>query len=207
MTKEKLAERIKQLIGVTQQLLFYSLKLKELHDKHVPTNPIKSDQYKKSEIPMMLRFLHCTLYFDALLNLNTLLSPFQKDPTKKQQSIFELIDTEIDINRKNDLFKKANELRKKLKDKNLDKFRHKLVGHKDIENAIDTEIMYLNFIKAEYIEHSIKIVNEINDFVTNNYGVIINNLFAGLYDKSFEKMIELFENELRNQFLVKKSIV
>ncbi len=197
MIEEKLAYRIKQLINITETLLLYAQKLKELHDKHLPNKNIGINEYKPGIIPLMLRFLHCTLFYDALLNLNTLLQPFQRDLNKKEQSIFELIELGIDSSRKNESLETANELRKKLEDKNFHNWRHKLVGHKDIESAGDTEIMYLNFIKDEYIAYSIELLNEINAFVTNNYDVIRDNTFAGLYSKSFARMIELFENDIK----------
>jgi len=193
---EKLADKIKQLINITESLLLYAKQLKELNNKYLPTNIICKSKYSSENIPLMLIFLHCTFYYDALLNLNTLLQPLQKDINKKEQSIFELIEMESDTERKNNLLETANELKKKLKDKNLDKWRNKLVGHKDIQSAGDTEMMYSNFIKDTNFDYSIKLLNGIKDFVTQNYDVICNNPFAGLYDESFTRMIELFENEL-----------
>ena len=196
MTKEKLADRINQLINVSQQLLLYSVKLKELHDKYIPTNPIKSNQYKTSEIPIFLRFLHCTFYFDVLLNLNTLLNPVQNDPNKKEQSIFELIKLEIEPAIKDELLMSAINFRNKLKEKYLHKWRHKIGGHKGIENAGDPEIMYLNFIKEDIFKCSQDLLDEIDSFIKNKYAVPQNNSFASLYNKGFNKMLTLLEKEL-----------
>jgi hypothetical protein len=205
MTIEILADRIKQLVNLTQELLLYSIKLREMHDKYLPTSPAKSNKYKTSEIPTIIRFLHCSFYYDALLNINTLLNPVQSDFNKKEQSIFELIDLEEDRIIKVELLKEANEFVKKLADKNLNKWRHKLAGHKDIENAGDTEIMYLNFIKKDIIQHSIALIDDINLFIINKYDVHYNNTFASLYSKSFDKMIELFEKDLKKQNKLKCS--
>lgn len=199
MTKEILADRIKQLINVTQELLLYAIKLRELHDKYISTSHIKSNQYKTSEIAMMIRFLHCSFYYDALLNLNTLLKPVQNDYNKKEQSIFELIDLETDHSVKDELLKKSNFFKKILEDKNLHKWRHKFVGHKDIENAGDTEVMYLNFIKEDILQYSIALINDINSFIIKEYDVQYNNSFASLYSKSFNRMVYLFEKELMKQ--------
>jgi len=212
MTKEKLADRIEQLINITQTLLVYSKKLRKLHDEYLPKTVIEKQKYTTSEIVMVLRFLHCSFYYDALLNLNTVLSPLQKDTNKKEQSIFELIDLETDQKAKKELLSQANEFRKQLKEKNLDKWRHKLVGHKDIENAGDPEIMYLNFIKSDIIKFSEDLINQIDMFIKNyyekfinkNYDVVYNNTFSQMYCKSFEKMLELFEKELRKQMIIIK---
>lgn len=197
MTIEILSDRIKQLVNLTQELLLYAKKLSEMHDKYLPTSPAKSNKYKTSEIPMIIRFLHCSFYYDALLNINTLLKPVQKDFNKKEQSIFELIALEEDPTIKFELLKEANEFVKKLEEKNLNKWRHKLAAHKDIENAGDTEIMYLNFIKKDIVQYSIALITAINLFIINKYDVHYNNTFASLYSKGFDKMIELFENDLK----------
>ena len=199
MTEEILADRIKQLINVTQELLLYAIKLRALHDKYISTSHININQYKTSEIAMMIRFLHCSFYYDALLNLNTLLKPVQNDYNKKEQSIFELIDLETDHSVKDELLKKLNVFKKKLEDKNLHKWRHKFVGHKDIENAGDTEVMYLNFIKEDILQYSIALINDINSFIIKEYDVQYNNSFASLYSKSFNRMFYLFEKELMKQ--------
>jgi len=206
MTKEKLADRIKQLINITQTLLVSSKKLRKLHDKYRPKTGIviEKQKYTTSEIVMVLRFLHCSFYYDALLNLNTVLSPLQKDTNKKEQSIFELIDLEIDQTNKNDLWSKANEFKKQFEENNLHKWRNKFVGHKDIENAGDTEVMYLNFIKSDIIKSSEDLINQIDKFIIKNYDVVYNNTFSQMYCKSFEKMLELFEKELRKQMIIIK---
>jgi len=197
MTKEKLADRIKQLINITQTLLVYSNKFRELHDKYLPGSAMERQKYITSEISMAIRFLHCSFFYDALLNLNTILSPLQKNPDKKEQSIFELIDLEADSANKEDLLSKANEFRKKLEENNLHKWRNKFVAHKDIENAGDTEVMYLNFIKSDIIEFSENLINQIDKFIVCNYNVAYNNTFSQMYSKSFEKMLELFEHGLK----------
>lgn len=197
MTKEKLADRIKQLINITQTLLVYSSKFRELHDIYIPVTEMERLIYKTSEISMALRFLHCSFFYDALLNLNTILAPLQKDPDKKEQSIFELIDLELDQKAKDELLSKANEFRKQFEENNLHKWRHKLVGHKDIENAGDTEGMYLNFIKSDIIEFCKNLINQIDKFIVKSYDVAYNNNFTQMYSKSFEKMLELFEKELK----------
>jgi len=204
MTKEKLADRIEQLINITQTLLVYSKKLRKLHDEYLPKTVIEKQKYTTSEIVMVLRFLHCSFYYDALLNLNTVLSPLQKDTNKKEQSIFELIDLEIDQTNKNDLWSKANEFKKQFEENNLHKWRNKFVGHKDIENAGDTEVMYLNFIKSDIIKFSEDLINQIDMFINKNYDVVYNNTFSQMYCKSFEKMLELFEKELRKQMIIIK---
>jgi hypothetical protein len=197
MTKEKLADRIKQLVNITQTLLFYSDKFRELYDKYLPATAMERQRYDTSEISMAIRFLHCSLFYDVLLNLNTMLSPIQKDPDKKEQSLFELIDLETNQLKKENLLSKANEFRKQLEENNLHKWRNKLVGHKDIENAGDTVVMYLNFIKIDIIKFSEDLINQIDDFINNNYDVAYNNTFSQMYSRSFEKMIDLFEQELK----------
>lgn len=126
-----------------------------------------------------------------------MLSPIQKDPDKKEQSLFELIDLETNQLKKENLLSKANEFRKQLEENNLHKWRNKLVGHKDIENAGDTVVMYLNFIKIDIIKFSEDLINQIDDFINNNYDVAYNNTFSQMYSLSFEKMIDLFEQELK----------
>jgi hypothetical protein len=195
--KAILADRIKQLINVTKELLLKAQGLQSSHDRYLPASLKESSFYKNSEIALLARFLHTTFYYDALLNLNTILNRIQKKQDKKEQSIFELIEYETDQGRKNKLSTKATELIIKLEAKNLHKWRNKLVGHKDIGVAGDTEIMYLNFIKEEYLDYTISLINDLDSFMIQYYDVAANNTFAEMYSKSFEKMSELFEKELR----------
>lgn len=196
MTKEILADRINQLINVSKQLLFWSVKLKELHDKNIPTDPMKSNEYKTSEISMLLRFLHCTFYDDVISNLNTLTNKVQTDPNKKELSIYELIEFETNQNIKDEILTSAKNYRAKLEEINLHKWRNKLSDHKDIEKSGDPEIMYLNFIKEDILTFSIDLLNEIDSFVKNKYDVPYNNSFDSLYDNGFNKMLMLFKKEL-----------
>lgn len=196
LNKEILLNRITQLIDITKGFLYYSKELKNLHDKFLPEDIYEKDRYRKSEIPLMLRMLHNSFFFDALLNLNSILSKVQKDVNKKEQSIFELIELESDANQKNRLLQAAEKFSASLKEKNLDKWRHKLVGHKDINQAGDTDIMYLNFIIDDIHNHTAKLLDDIYIFINNNYDVISNTSFSSLYSNSFERMIELFKKDL-----------
>lgn len=200
MTKVKLADRIKQLNDISHTLLKYAEKIRDLHDNYLPKTEIEKQYYKTSEIPMSLRFLQCTFFFDALLNLSTILSPLQKDLNKKEQSLFELVELESNQNIKDNLLLYVNKIRKQFENKNLHKWRNKYVAHKDIKNAGDTEIMYLNFIKKDIINESIIISKEIHQFLMSNYTFLnTSNTFMSLNSKSVDKMLELFENELRDK--------
>lgn len=199
MSKEKLAERINQLINISKSLINNSNMLKKLHDKYLPQSVLDRQKYKTSEISLLIRFLHCTFYYDVLLNLNTLLNPLQSNPDKKEQSIFELVELDTDKNRKKSLLVTANSFRKKLEEKNLHRWRNKFVGHKDIDDAGDTEAMYLNFIKSEFINCTNELLENIDKFIIDNYDVCYNNTFEGLYSKSFERLFAWFEDELKRK--------
>lgn len=198
MTKEKLADRIKQLINISYTLISFLKRLQKLHDKYLPNTALDRHEYKISEIPMLIRFLNCTFYYQMILNLNTILSPLQKNVNKKEQSIFELIDLETDVNKKAELLESANRFRDLLESKELHLLRHKLIAHKDLESAGDTEIMYLNFIKDEFIDFSEKLLQEIDKFLSDNFDVTYSNTFEQMYSKSFNKMLEILENEIKN---------
>lgn len=204
MGKEKLADRIKQLVDISSTLIMYSQKFKELHNRYLPKTLLDQQKYKTSEISLILRFLNSSFCYDALLNINSILSQFQRDPEKKEQSIFELIELEDDPKKKSKLLNVANSFREKLEKKNLHKWRHKFVAHKDIESAGDTVIMYLNFIEDEYIRLIIELLSEINEFLINNFDLNYKNSFNQLYAKSFNKMIELFETEINMNSDVQK---
>ncbi len=195
-SKERLADRIKQLINVTQLLLANARQLKEFHDKHLSIPPLEPHQFKISDTATLIRFMHCVFFYDALLNLNTLLHPVQSDPNKKEQSIFELIELETKPNTKEKLKENAESIRQKFIDRKLHKWRHKLVGHKDIDKAGDTEIMYLNFIDESILNFSIALLNEIDTFIKYNYDVIQNNTATNLYGNSFNKLFEMLGKEL-----------
>lgn len=199
MTKEKLADRIKQLIDISTGLLNYSIKLKELHDKCVPKgNSIIRNEYKTSEISILIRFLHCTFFYDVVMNLNTLLEKVQKDPDKKEQSFFELANIIDNEEKKKNFEDELKKLRQDFEDKNLHKRRNKFIGHKDINVAGDTIVMYLNFIKDEYIDYCEQLLIQMNELLLQlNLDVYTNNLFENLYRESLKKLIELLENELQ----------
>ncbi|MFA3783195.1 hypothetical protein ABRY23_09045 [Melioribacteraceae bacterium 4301-Me] len=61
MTKEKLADRIKQLINISYTLISFSERLQKLHDKYLPKTALHRHEYKISKIPMLIRFF--TLHY------------------------------------------------------------------------------------------------------------------------------------------------
>ncbi|MEJ5305853.1 MAG: hypothetical protein WHV63_07890 [Ignavibacteria bacterium] len=197
MTKQILADRIKQLINISQTLLDYCTKFKELNYKYFPN--LKQLNYLdfNFKFSILLRFLQNMFYYDALLNLNTILALHQKDQNKKELSIFELIELETDTNLKEKLKIEAEELRNKLESKNLHKWRNKYVAHKDLINAGDPEIMYLNFIKDEYIACTSELLQEADKFLSKYYDIAFNNTFNDLYENSFNWLIELLEKNLK----------
>lgn len=197
--KEILADRIKQLIDVSQTLIENSEKLKQLQETYLQPIPnvIERHKFKVSEIPMMLRFLHCTFFYDALLNLTTLLKPVKENPDRKEISFFELIELEDDLNKKNTLLADVNSLNDKLVQSKLVLFRHKLVAHKDISNSGDPDIMYLNFIRKEFIDLTKNLLGNLDNLIQQNYDVPCTNSFKQLYQKSFNKLISMFEKELK----------
>jgi hypothetical protein len=199
MDIKKLSDRVKQLVDVTEQLLKYSKELKVLHDKYCPQETIKNNEYLTSEIPTVLRFLHVLFFFDALLNINTLLDKLDIVEDKKEQSFYELVELITDITKKNEIIAELDTLRNKLQLNNLDKFRHKLVAHKDIESAGDSTIMYMEFVKSEFIDICQDIITELIALLNKHFDVYYNNLFEQLHNKGFFKMIELFERELKNE--------
>lgn len=195
MTVELLADRINQLIDVTEELILYLKQCEHLYKKYRPNESAHAD-YAISEIPSMLRFLHSMFFYDVLLNINTLLDKVDKDPNKKEQSIYELSEFLQDEFIKEEILNKSDSLRFKFENYNLHIFRHKLAAHKDWIAAGDTTIMYLHFIKPEIISVCEEITKELKQICIKYFDVITTNSFHQLYNKGFQKMLKLFEDEL-----------
>ncbi len=172
-----LADKIKQLIDVSLILIEYCKKLKQLDSKYVELKQsvIERQEFKASEIPTILRFLHCTFFFDALSNLNTSLEPFQKEPCKKEISFFELIEVENDKMRKETIVRDIKYLREQLKNRKLTHLRNKYVAPIDLFVFGHPDVMYLNFIKDEYIESTKLILKKLNNLIQTYYYVPDNN--------------------------------
>ncbi|MEW6654497.1 MAG: hypothetical protein AB1394_13680 [Bacteroidota bacterium] len=196
MNIEVLADRVKQLIDVTEKLLNYSLELKYLSNKYRPQEPLKYAEYLNSEIPSMSRFLHAMFFLDALLNITSLLHLSEKNPDKKEQSFYELAELVSVVTKKNDIIVELDKIRSSFETGNLHKFRHKIAAHKDIECAGDITIMYMNFVKQEATDLCIDITTKMKELLYKHFNIYCNNLFGQLHDKGFAKMYELFENEL-----------
>jgi len=196
MTVELLADRINQLIDVTDELILYLKQCEQLYKKYRPNESSSYTQYATSEIPSMMRFLHCMFFYDVLLNINTLLDKVDKDLNKKEQSIYELSEFLQDEFIKEEILNKADSLRFKFENYSLHIFRHKLDAHKDWIAAGDTTIMYLNFIKPEIISICEEIIKELKQICIKYFDVITTNSFHQLYGKGFQKMVKLFEDEL-----------
>lgn len=87
--------------------------------------------------------------------------------------------------------------RNKLKEKNFVKGRNKFGGHKDIDAAGDTTLLYSFFISDANLSFSKELLNEMNMLMKKYFDVDVNNLFESLHQKGFQRMYELFEEELR----------
>jgi hypothetical protein len=198
MTKETLAEQIKQLTDLTNTLLEYSKRFMKLYEDYKPTSKLDRLKYDNSGLTLNLRFIHCLMFYDALLNLNSLSQPLQNDPNKKELSIFELAELETDLNKKDKILLECKAIRNLFESNDLHKWRNKFIAHKDINSTGDPFTSYFGFAKENIINLAIDLTNQISQLINKNYNVTINNIFLDLYQKGFERLIEFFDNELKN---------
>ncbi len=196
MTKEILAGKIKQLVNVTKELLNYSQRIKELHNKYLPQNPDEAVEYKLHEIPTLLRLQHCLYFYDVLLNLNSLLATKKNKIDKKEISFFELLELTTPSKQKDDVENILIGLREKITDNKMKFFRDKLSGHKDYSLNIDFEMIYQNFINQELLSVAEQILYELDKLCIDYFDTYYNNTFEELYDKGHQKLFDFFENEL-----------
>lgn len=197
MREKELAEKLKQLTDIIGELLFLCKKLKEINKKYLPKNPIFKNKYNNSEIPKFLTFLNVIIFDVVILDLTTILAKTKKDPSKKELSIFELIEMISDANKKEKIKEVAEKLRLQIEAINFDKWRNKITAHKDLIVLGDVDIHYLNFVNDETLNFCNDIISKLYEIINNNYNISFNNIFNELYRKSFNKMIELFENDLK----------
>jgi len=201
MNVSELSDKIKQLLEVSLTLLRYASEFEKLYKKYKPSDKLSYDKYSKSKVPTLLRFFHCSFFFDALLNLNTLLKPLQKNPNKKELSFYELLNELNDSELKEKLLPLVNKLRDELTENNIDKFRNKFVGHKDLSTSIDSNILYLNFIAVKTFNTSYRITESLNEICIKHFDVPQNNSFLSYYNPSFSYLLTDFEKNFHHHLL------
>lgn len=199
---ETLKNKIKQLVDVSASLLKWSEEYKYLYDKYRPSdNSEYTRNYANEPIPTLLRFQSTLMFFDVVLNINSLLSPIKQDPDKKEASFLELLEFLPQSNEKDQMVDLINNIRKMFLDNKLDKIRNKFVGHKDLNLKYDPMILYLNFPNPDLVDVCKNIVNSLTNICLNYLCCIRNNEFDQFYKKSHQKYLEIIEKsltELRN---------
>lgn len=199
MNNKNLSNKTKYLINVCESFILFAERIKRLHNKYIPNDKeLIKNNYMFSDIPIILRLLHNIFFFDTVLNLKSLLVPAEKNKTRKEQSIFELINLDKDVNTKKEKLSIAEKIKEKYSISFLPEFRNKLVAHKDLFQSGDIDAMYFNFVEEKFLEKAKEIILSLKDFICKYYEVESNNSFYNYLSQPFEKVLNLFENELKS---------
>jgi len=95
-----------------------------------------------------------------------------------------------------DLKKEINKIRKEYFISYLDKFRNKLIAHKQADSAGDPFTGFLNPVKRIYVENSYSIVKKLRKLVIDNFDCAVNNYFKDYYNPGFEVLYKVCESAL-----------
>lgn len=199
-SNQELQDKIKQLVDVSTALLKWSAVYKRVYEKYKPADALEYNHYANSPFPTLLRFQSSMMFFDVLLNLNSLLCTIQKDPNKKEVSFFELLELLTSSTEKDQILIVLNDASKKFQDNKLDKFRNKFIGHKDLSINYDPVILYLNFPNPTLVKVCDEIIDSLNKICLQFFDCYRNNAFNQLYDNSHLAFIELLENSLSGKY-------
>ena len=184
---QELQDKIKQLVDVSISLLNWSDDYKNIYNNHRSSN---------SSLLTLVKFQSSMMFFDVILNLNTLLSPVQNNPDKKEISFFELLELLPSSSEKNQVSDIINDLRKKLLDNKLDKIRNKFVGHKDLSLNYDPVILNWGFPNPDLVAVCREIIEKLSDVCLRHLYCFRNNTFNLLYGESHQAYLDFLEQSL-----------
>ena len=137
ISHQEFQDRIKQLVDVSITLLKWTSEYKQLYEKYKPSEVLNFNKYATSPIAKLLRFQSCSLFFDSVLNINTLLGKVQKDQVKKEISFFEFLNLQQSSSDKDKILIILDNELLKFQSHKLDKIRNKFIGHKDLSINFD----------------------------------------------------------------------
>lgn len=138
--------------------------------------------------------LFSNLYFnDCLLCLDTLLST--KNEQISLRRYLSLIKKESSHNEMKGL---VEQLIQKYKLSPISTIRHTIVAHKNAKTSGDVETHFINFIEEEFFPITKELLEELRQILSSYFTQIPgNNNFGDMYLKSHNKLLEIFEDEIK----------
>ena len=94
--------------------------------------------------------------------------------------------------------KEIDDIREEYEATNLDKFRNRLIAHKQADSIGDPLIGYLNPVKRGYVDKACLIVKKIKSASSDILGLPANNFFRDFYNPSFEVLYKACKSSLKN---------
>ncbi len=201
LSKEKIQERICQLIRRAEAFLKWSDQLLDLHEKERDSyqNSIKKlIKFDKSPISICI-ILHQVLYFqEAVIVLNTLLES-KRQPTEISFSYY-FANAE-----KNSLENEIDNIEKEFRAAYLRIFRNQFFAHKQADSSGDPVIGFLNPVKKEHVKKACSIVKKLRTLTKRNFNYVaaVDNDFEDLYKPGFEFLYRICEAKFKKNRKIK----
>ncbi len=192
LSKKEIQDRICQLIYRAETFLNWSSLLLNLYKKewNSTNNSITKQNNFINDPANSCVTLHQVLYFqEAIIVLHSLLEN-KKHPVEISFKYY-FANAE-----KRSLKKEVDIIREEYKATNLDKFRNRLIAHKQADSIGDPLIGYLNPVKKEYVEKACSIVNKLKSVSSNSFSFPANNYFGDFYTPGFEVLFEACKSSL-----------
>jgi hypothetical protein len=187
MSIKQTQDKICQLIFRAETFLKWSTKLLDIYENRRDKSKSFTDkEYKFYNYPeTKCIILHQVLYFqEVVIILHTLLEN-KKHPTEMSFAYY------FTKSKNKDLEKEINDIRDEYRTSYLDKFRNKLIAHKQAESAGDPLAGFLNPVKRVYIEKACSIIERLRILVIDNFDCAVNNYFGDYYNSGFEVLYKI----------------
>ena len=194
LSKKEIQDRICQLVYRAETFLNWSSLLLNLYEKewnNTHNSMTKQNNFINNPVNSCI-ILHQVLYFqEAIIVLHSLLE-------KKKQPVEISFNYYFANTGKRNLEKEVDIIREEYKVTNLDKFRNRLIAHKQADSIGDPFIGYLNPVKREYVEKACSVVNKLKSSASDSFGFPANNFFGDFYNSGFEVLYKVCKSSLKN---------
>lgn len=206
LSKEKMENKILQLVNEAEAFLKWSEKLLDLYEQEnlkesYRENPMKQYSiFYKNPVTKLIT-LHQILYFqEVMLILKTL---FEKTKPFKEISFEYYINNYgAQIKGKQKLRQEFNKIRDKYDNSSLKKFRNHLFAHRDVKYGGDPDIDFLNPVERGHINSAFEVIKDLKKFTSDNNFSSPRNINT----EEFSEPFDLFYNYCKYMYKKNKKI-
>ncbi len=196
INRQFIESKINELYYSGKMFYEWAEEYKRLHNSFIPADKWEKQFYLTNDLAKYL-VLNSNLYlFYSINNLCSLLSPEQKDLSKKEISLFEHLNF-IDESMKSVAEQQLLSLKEYYTSSNLNIIRNKIFAHKDLFTSGDPVTHFMQLINPEFFDKTFSLLELMQDYFNKYFNNrIMNNYLKGYYNNSHNIILDIIKNRL-----------